>query len=156
MFTMEEEQGIDADENFVEKVESFRVDIVQTIDLERQLIFSYLRANSVLDVEDCETIMNSGSGRKQRVAKFLDVLACKGPDGYKHFVSALEIDCPQLFKKITGKNARKSKLPIVFFYHMQSSLPIFTGNSVEEIPSNNLVCGVFMYACFLLLICQPL
>lgn len=128
VFTMEEEQNIDIDESFGEKVESFRVDIVQTIDLERQLIFSYLRANSILDVEDCEIIMNSGSGRKQKVSKFLDILACKGPDGYKHFVDALEIDCPNLFKKITGKTARKSKLPIfLYLLYSKSNMPIFRG-----------------------------
>jgi len=103
-----DEEISDPDQQYPEKIESFRVDIVQTIDLERQFIFSYLRANAVLDVEDCEIIMGAGAGRKQKVAKFLDILASKGPDGYKHFVDALEIECPRLFQKITGKDARKS------------------------------------------------
>ena len=104
-----DDQGSDSDESYGEKIESFRVDIVQTIDLERYFMFSYLRANSVLDAEDCEIIMNSGSGKKQKTSKFLDVLACKGPDGYKHFVDALEFESPHLYQKITGRSPRKSK-----------------------------------------------
>ena len=110
-----EEDASEFDESFREKLELFRVDIVQTIDLERQLIFSYLRSNSVLDEEDCEMIMSAGAGRKQKVAKFLDVLARKGSEGYRHFVDSLEKEYPHLFQKITGKSAQKSKwLSLVF------------------------------------------
>ena len=97
------------EEEFRVKLERFRVDIVQTLDLERQFIFSFLRSKSILDEEDCERILNAGAGRQQKVAKFLDVLACKGPEGYKVFVESLEIEHPNLYHKMTGKRAANSK-----------------------------------------------
>lgn len=107
---MDETEPIaEGDDDFRQKIDNFRVDIVQVLDLERAFVFSYLRSKSVLDEEDCEIIMNSGAGRKQKVAKFLDVLACKGPDGYRHFTASLEIEYPQLFEKITGKKPKKCK-----------------------------------------------
>lgn len=96
---------MDDEEEYRMKLERFRVDIVQTLDLERQFIFSFLRSKSILDEEDCERILNAGAGRQQKVAKFLDVLACKGTDGYRVFVESLEIEHPNLYHKMTGKRA---------------------------------------------------
>eukprot|EP00794_Sanderia_malayensis_P009407 gene9407-10395_t len=94
-------------ENVRESLDKYRVDIVQNLDLQRQFIFCYLRSKSVLDEEDCERILAAGAGRQQRVSKFLDVLACKGPEGYKCFVESLEIEHPYLFEKMTGQRATK-------------------------------------------------
>ena len=99
-------------EDFVDhrdKLEQFRVDFVQTLDVERQFIFSYLRSKSVLDEEDCEIIVNAGAGRQQKVSKFLDVLARKGEEGYKHFVDSLEFEHPALYEKVTGKRASATR-----------------------------------------------
>ena len=96
-------------DDFRDNLEKFRVDIVQVLDLERQFVFCYLRSKRVLDEEDCEHILNAGAGRQQKVAKFLDVLACKGPEGYRCFVESLEFEHPSLYEKLTGKRAINRK-----------------------------------------------
>ncbi len=95
--------------DFREKLDRFRVDIVQTLDLQRQFIFCYLRSKAILDEEDCERILEAGAGRQQKVSKFLDVLSCKGAEGYQCFIESLEIEHPNLYEKMTGKRAAKSE-----------------------------------------------
>ena len=105
----EEDLTQTVDHDFRETLEKFRVDIVQTLDLERHFIFAYLRSNSVFDEEDCDIILSSGPGRKQKVAKFLDVLVCKGQEGFDHFKASLAVEHPNLYEKITGKRPEKRK-----------------------------------------------
>eukprot|EP00794_Sanderia_malayensis_P009401 gene9401-10389_t len=81
-----------------------RLDIVQSIDTEKQFMLSYLRSNSILDEEDCERI-NHGITRQEKVSKMLDILCLKGSDGVRHFVKAVEFEQPKLYEKITGKKA---------------------------------------------------
>lgn len=100
--------------DFSDSIDRHRVDIVQSLDLERHFVFTYLRSKSVLDEDDCEIILNCGAGRKQKVSKFLDVLGCKGPEAYKHFVDSLEVEFPQLYKKITGKHPKKRKFNLAY------------------------------------------
>lgn len=95
--------------NYKELLEKNRVDVVQSLDLDRQFLLSYLRSNLVFDDEDCQLILNSGSSRQQKNAKFLDVLACRGMRAYKTFVDALEFEHSDLYKLFTGKDAAVEK-----------------------------------------------
>ena len=87
-----------------EVFEKFRVDIVNSIDTDKQFMFSYLRSKFVLDDEDCERI-NHAVTRQEKVTKMLDILALKGPDAVTYFIDAVEFEHPKLYEKITGKKA---------------------------------------------------
>lgn len=88
--------------DYYEVIETHHLDLVQTIDLERQYLFSYLRSNLVFDNEDCERI-NCGKTSQQKASCFLDVIQKKGENGMKHFINALQFEHPELYKKMTGK-----------------------------------------------------
>ena len=85
-------------------LQKHRVDIVRSIDTERQFIICYLQSKLALDIDDCERI-SSCTTRQDRAAKLLDILLLKGPDALAHFIAALEIDYPKLYERITGKKA---------------------------------------------------
>ena len=70
-----------------------------------KLFCSYLRSKGVIDEEDCESVMNSGNTRMQRVFQFIDLIKRKGQGGMKHFVNALEFEHPELYKTFTGKDS---------------------------------------------------
>ncbi len=97
----EEQDGFDV-------FQKYRMDIVKSIDTDKQFMFSYLRSNSVLDEEDCERI-NHKVTRQEKVTKMLDILSLKGPGAKEHFVKAVEFEHPRLYEKITGKKAHSSK-----------------------------------------------
>ena len=59
----------------------------------------------MIDEEDCESVMNSGNTRMQRVSRFLDLIKWKGQSGMKHFVDALEFEHAELYKTFTGRDA---------------------------------------------------
>ena len=94
--------------------EKFRVEIVRSVETEKQFIQCYLRSKFVLDDEDCERI-SSGATRQERVGKLLDILSLKGPDACNHFIDALEFENPKLYEKITGKKADASRYFNGFF-----------------------------------------
>lgn len=95
--------------NYRDILEKHRVDIIKYLELEeRQFLLSYLRSNFVLDDEDCQIIAKTGTSRQQKVAKFIDILSTKGPDGFNHFVEALEFEHPHLFEMFTGKKGSTS------------------------------------------------
>ena len=98
-----------SEENYKDFYETFRLDILQYIDPDRQFIISYLRSKFVLDDEDCERIVNGSITRQDKVSKFLSIMACKGFEGLQHFVDALELEYPVLYQKVTGKKAGPSK-----------------------------------------------
>ena len=62
-----------------------------------------MRSKSILDEEDCERILNTGTTRQQKASIFLDVVKRKGKRGMKHFIDALQFEHPDLYTKITGK-----------------------------------------------------
>ena len=95
-------------EDFRSMLESKRLDIIQHLHVDRTFVFDYLRSKSVLDAEDCELIHSEKTtGRK--VGKFVDILAKKGPQGYKHLLESLQLENPVLYKILTGKEASSSK-----------------------------------------------
>ena len=59
----------------------------------------------MIDEEDCESVMNSGNTRMQKVSRVLDLIKRKGRSGMKHFVDALEFEHPELYKTFTGRDA---------------------------------------------------
>lgn len=85
-------------------LEKHRVEIMDSIDTEKQFLQCYLRSKLVFDDEDCERISN-GETRRERAVKLLNILALKGQEACKHFIDALEFESPTLYEKITGKTA---------------------------------------------------
>ena len=94
------------DMDYRDRLERNRLLVVQSLDLDRHFMFSYLRSNNVFDEEDCELIQNAGTTRQQKNSKFLDVLATRGESAYNGFVEALEYDLPSLYEAFTGKKAQ--------------------------------------------------
>ena len=112
---LEEEQF-----DYREALEKHRVEVVRSLDLDRQFMLSYLRSKTVLDDEDCEIIMHAGPSRQQKASKFLDVLSTKGPDGYKHYVQALEFEHQYLYEIFSGQkpvSQRKFLFHLKLFLH---------------------------------------
>lgn len=102
-------------DDYREQLERNRVEVVQSLDLDRQFMLSYLRSNSILDDEDCQLILNSGASRQQKNSKFLDVISSRGKKAYSSFVSALEFEHCCLYELFTGKKASKTKCKFIFF-----------------------------------------
>ena len=88
--------------DYRDQLERNRLSIVQTLDLERHFILTYLRTKKIFDEEDCDIIKNCGATRQQRNAKFLDILATRGPNAFNVFVEALGYDLPSLYEVFTG------------------------------------------------------
>ena len=82
--------------------------IVRILQPDRTLMFDYLRSKGILDEEDCELICAEKTPQ-QKVGKFLDTLATRGPDAYQHFVEALQLESPFLYEKLTGEKPSESK-----------------------------------------------
>ena len=85
-------------------LQQHRLEIVKSIDTEKQFIRCYLQSKLVLDDDDCERIRNEKT-RQDRAAKLLDILSMRGTDAWRHFIDALEFDNPALYEKITGRKA---------------------------------------------------
>ena len=110
-----EEDARGEDEDYRESIERNRVEVVQSLDLDRQFMLSYLRSNNVLDDEDCQLILNSGTSRQQKNSKFLDVIAMRGAHAYQSFINALEFEHGELYEKFTGRkpNVKGSKSTLI-------------------------------------------
>lgn len=102
------EEPIDEKVDFIHTLESHHLEIVRSLDLDRQYILSHLRSKFILDDEDCQLI-RSGTTRQQQASKFIDVLLTKGPQGFFYFVEALEIEHPLLYESITGIKAETGR-----------------------------------------------
>lgn len=96
----------ESETDFTEVLNKYRVELIKSIDLDRQLMLVYLRSKSILDEEDCQNI-RAGTTRQQQVDKFLDVLIRKGKSGYECFLDALEFKNANLFELLTGKKPSK-------------------------------------------------
>ncbi|XP_053336417.1 caspase recruitment domain-containing protein 9 [Clarias gariepinus] len=93
----------DDDEECWMQLDDFRMLLIKTIEPSR--IIPYLRQCRVLNSEDEEQIYNDSSLviRRQKVGMLLDILQRTGHKGYVAFLESLELDYPQLYQKITGK-----------------------------------------------------
>ena len=97
------EKIVNEDNNYEDVINNHRVEIVKSLDLDRQFMLSHLRSHRVFDTEDCELIMSNASSQ-QKNAKFLDTLVRKGPEAFDCFLKGIEIEHPHLFELITGKS----------------------------------------------------
>ncbi|XP_041755826.2 caspase recruitment domain-containing protein 9 isoform X2 [Coregonus clupeaformis] len=91
------------DEQCWAQLEEYRLLLIKTI--EPSQITPYLRQCKVLSSEDEEQIFNDSSLviRRRKVGVLLDILQRTGLKGYVAFLESLELDYPQLYRKITGK-----------------------------------------------------
>lgn len=96
-------------ENWLELINQNRVELVKSINFDRQLILTYLQSKNIIDEEDIDIIRGAGPSRQQQVSKFLDILSRTGKCGWDVFLEVLEIENQGLFEIITGKKASKRK-----------------------------------------------
>ncbi|TSM86003.1 Caspase recruitment domain-containing protein 9 [Bagarius yarrelli] len=91
------------DEECWMRLEDHRMILIKTIEPSR--IIPYLRQCRVLNSEDEEQIYNDPNLviRRRKVGVLLDILQRTGHKGYVAFLESLELDYPQLYQKITGK-----------------------------------------------------
>lgn len=91
------------DEECWMRLEDHRMLLLKNIEPSR--IIPYLRQCRVLNSEDEEQIYNDPSLviRQRKVGVLLDILQRTGYKGYVAFLESLELDYPQLYQKITGK-----------------------------------------------------
>ncbi|KAF7687321.1 caspase recruitment domain-containing protein 9 [Silurus meridionalis] len=91
------------DEECWMRLEDHRMLLIKTIEPSR--IIPYLRQCRVINSEDEEQIYNDPSLviRRRKVGVLLDILQRTGYKGYVAFLESLELDYPQLYQKITGK-----------------------------------------------------
>ncbi|MCJ8746830.1 hypothetical protein PDJAM_G00146250 [Pangasius djambal] len=91
------------DEECWMRLEDHRMLLIKTIEPSR--IIPYLRQCRVLNSEDEEQIYNDPSLviRRRKVGVLLDILQRTGHKGYVAFLESLELDYPQVYQKITGK-----------------------------------------------------
>ncbi|XP_018955585.2 caspase recruitment domain-containing protein 9-like [Cyprinus carpio] len=85
------------------RLEDYRMLLIKTIEPSR--ITPYLRQCKVLSSEDEEQIYNDPSLviRRRKVGVLLDILQRTGLKGYEAFLESLELDYPDVYRKITGK-----------------------------------------------------
>ncbi|XP_046904039.1 caspase recruitment domain-containing protein 9 isoform X4 [Hypomesus transpacificus] len=90
------------------QLEDYRLLLLKTIEPSR--ITPYLRQCKVLSGEDEEQIFNDPSLvlRRRRVGVLLDILQRTGVKGHVAFLESLELDYPQLYRKITGKEPARA------------------------------------------------
>ena len=98
-------------ESLEETLQKNRVEIVTKLQIDRAILFAYLRSKSVLDREDCELI-ESEKTRERRASSFLDILSLKGKEALSHFIDVLQLLNPELYQKVTGQKATASKLTL--------------------------------------------
>uniref|UniRef100_W5MAA8 Caspase recruitment domain family, member 9 n=1 Tax=Lepisosteus oculatus TaxID=7918 RepID=W5MAA8_LEPOC len=89
-------------------LENYRLLLIKTIEPSR--ITPYLRQCKVLSTEDEEQIFNDPSLviRRRKVGVLLDILQRTGHKGYVAFLESLELDYPELYRRITGKEPARA------------------------------------------------
>ncbi|XP_026178415.1 caspase recruitment domain-containing protein 9 isoform X2 [Mastacembelus armatus] len=90
------------------QLDDFRMLLIKTIDPSR--ITPYLRQCQVISAEDEEQLFNDPTLviRRRKVGTLLDILQRTGVKGYTAFLESLELDYPQLYSRITGKEPNKT------------------------------------------------
>uniref|UniRef100_A0AAY4BQ85 CARD domain-containing protein n=1 Tax=Denticeps clupeoides TaxID=299321 RepID=A0AAY4BQ85_9TELE len=117
-----EKKKSDDDECWAQ-LEDYRLLLIKNIEPSR--ITPYLRQCKVLNGEDEEQIFNDPNVfiRRQKVGVLLDILQRTGHKGYVAFLESLELDYPQLYLKITGKEpARAFSILVGEFYILYQQL----------------------------------
>ncbi|KAL2079629.1 hypothetical protein ACEWY4_025373 [Coilia grayii] len=100
---MSDHNVLDLEDDCWSQLEDYRLLLIKTIEPTR--ITPYLRQCRVLSSEDEEQIYNDPNLviRRRKVGVLLDILQRTGMKGYIAFLESLELDYPQLYQKITGK-----------------------------------------------------
>ncbi|XP_029366945.1 caspase recruitment domain-containing protein 9 isoform X2 [Echeneis naucrates] len=90
------------------KLDDFRMLLIKSIDPSR--ITPYLRQCQVISAEDEEQLFHDPTLviRRRKVGALLDILQRTGAKGYTAFLESLELDYPQLYSRITGKEPNKT------------------------------------------------
>lgn len=101
------------DEEYREVLETKRVEIVKSINLERPFLLDYLRSNQDFDQTDSELI-RAETTNEARVGKLVDFLLLKGRVAYEHFLDVVQIENPTLYETLTGEKANSSKFWYMF------------------------------------------
>ncbi|XP_061586150.1 caspase recruitment domain-containing protein 9 [Cololabis saira] len=89
-------------------IEDFRMLLVKTIEPSR--ITPYLRQCQVISAEDEEQLFNDPTLviRRRKVGALLDMLQMTGEKGHTAFLESLELDYPQVYSRITGKEPNRT------------------------------------------------
>uniref|UniRef100_A0A3P8P050 CARD domain-containing protein n=1 Tax=Astatotilapia calliptera TaxID=8154 RepID=A0A3P8P050_ASTCA len=100
--------GVSEDDLCWLQLDDFRMLLIKTIDPSR--ITPYLRQCQVISAEDEEQLFNDPALviRRRKVGALLDILQRTGVKGYTAFLESLELDYPQLYSRITGKEPNKT------------------------------------------------
>ncbi|XP_040051645.2 caspase recruitment domain-containing protein 9 isoform X2 [Gasterosteus aculeatus] len=90
------------------QLDDFRMILIKTIEPWR--ITPYLRQCQVVSAEDEEQLFNDPALviRRRKVGALLDLLQRTGVKGYTAFLESLELDYPQLYSRITGKEPNRT------------------------------------------------
>ncbi|KAM7390948.1 hypothetical protein PAMP_021675 [Pampus punctatissimus] len=90
------------------QLDDFRMLLIKSIEPSR--ITPYLRQCQVISAEDEEQLFNDPALviRRRKVGALLDILQRTGVKGYTAFLESLELDYPQLYSRITGKEPNKT------------------------------------------------
>ncbi|XP_037339033.2 caspase recruitment domain-containing protein 9 isoform X1 [Pungitius pungitius] len=90
------------------QLDDFRMILIKTIEPSR--ITPYLRQCQVVTAEDEEQLFNDPALviRRRKVGALLDLLQRTGVKGYTAFLESLELDYPQLYSRITGKEPNRT------------------------------------------------
>ncbi|XP_078101389.1 caspase recruitment domain-containing protein 9-like [Sander vitreus] len=101
-------EGVSEDDLCWLQLDDFRMLLIKTIEPSR--ITPYLRQCQVISAEDEEQLFNDPSLviRRRKVGALLDILQRTGVKGYTAFLESLELDYPQLYSRITGKEPNKT------------------------------------------------
>uniref|UniRef100_A0A3B5M5A2 CARD domain-containing protein n=1 Tax=Xiphophorus couchianus TaxID=32473 RepID=A0A3B5M5A2_9TELE len=101
-------EGVSEDDLCWLQLDDFRMLLIKTIDPSR--ITPYLRQCQVISAEDEEQLFNDPALviRRRKVGALLDMLQRTGMKGYTAFLESLELDYPQLYSRITGKEPNKT------------------------------------------------
>ncbi|XP_007543098.1 caspase recruitment domain-containing protein 9 isoform X2 [Poecilia latipinna] len=101
-------EGVSEDDLCWLQLDDFRMLLIKTIDPSR--ITPYLRQCQVISAEDEEQLFNDPTLviRRRKVGALLDMLQRTGMKGYTAFLESLELDYPQLYSRITGKEPNKT------------------------------------------------
>ncbi|XP_008301349.1 caspase recruitment domain-containing protein 9 [Stegastes partitus] len=100
--------GVGEDDLCWLQLDDFRMLLIKTIDPSR--ITPYLRQCQVISAEDEEQLFNDPAlvVRRRKVGALLDILQRTGLKGYTAFLESLELDYPDLYRRITGKEPNKT------------------------------------------------
>lgn len=124
------------EEHFKEIMTKNRVEIVQSLPLERSFLFDYLLSRSVFDRNDCD-LVQAEQTRERKASKFIDVLETKGREAFVHFINALQPISPGLYELVTGERATKGRLVMYamlvggLLYVCKENLKMLTQRSVS-------------------------